>query len=507
MTAIGAGRDAWRRYDEDGGPLSIADIYTWRWNLYTGDAFSTLAATSPYLRDTRIYANTRLLYKHVSAVVTFYQGTVYQGDLSTDGQPLPDGTRGAIPIDPQVKGEEAQQQLMTALSELFSAWNWKQNMTLRPMYGSALGDVLTELVDEPARGLAYPSIVWPGYVKDIDLDYVGNVKAYTLEYMVTEKDDYGNTETYKFTKMVDKEAFRYFKRDEPFDYYGDGAVVKNPYGFVPAIWDRHQIRWGVRGAAATDSTWQALQELNALLSHGKDFQHKAFAAPIVVRGRITSPGQTAVQLGTPPTTQQQAAASAENIDFLQGDENAGIEQPVFDIGQTLAMADRIKEGILDENPEASFYAQLRSMSQVTAPGAERLLGDAVSRCRLVRAGYDMNTVKLFQMAIAMNGMRANLPAGRAGGWARPLTARQLVFKPYDLDSYKKGLMDFSISDRPVVLPTESERLALIAQRESLVTRYGLKQAGVDAADIDRIMQDRGYDLIADMATDAREDAA
>jgi hypothetical protein len=103
-----------------------------------------------------------------------------------------------------------------------------------------------------------------------------------------------------------------------------------------------------------------------------------------------------------------------------------------------------------------------------------LLGDAVAKCRRARTGYDANTVKLFQMGISMCAFRVN-----AGDWGTKLTKRQQVFKDFTLDSYKAGDIDFGISDRPVVLPTESERVQLIAQKENLQTEAAMIEAGVD----------------------------
>jgi len=462
--------------------------YLERWLFFTGELFSDMARTNPYRSDPRVYRNISLLWKHYEAVVTFYASVIYQGDLSTDGRQLPDGTRGAIPIDPQTGSDATNTQLMTAIAELWSAWNWRQQMSLRPMYGAALGDVMTELVDDVERGMVYPRIVWPGYVVDLELDYVGNVKAYALEYRVTEEHRNGQSETYTYRKEVDGDEFRYFKNGDPFDYFGVGAVIANPYGFVPAVWDRHRITWGDRGASATDGTRQALLQLNSIFAHAFDFQRKAFFAPIIVSGKLTKSMQDTVQMAA-PASGKDASVLARQLQFLESDnDNVTIEQAQFDIGKTLEMIEFLRKGIQAENPEASFYQQLREMTQVTAPGAERLMGDVKSRVDLARAGYDAQTVKLFQMALSMCGMRAN------DGWTRPLTRRQAVFLPYTLDTYKAGGMDFGISSRPLILPTEAERIDLIAAKEALVTRYGLAAAGLDEAEIASVLKDRQENL-------------
>src|SRR5690606_22060601 len=169
----------------------------------------------------------RLLWKHVEAVVDFYAATVYQGTLSTDGKPLSDGNLSAIPIEPQTPGKKWDNDLRKALGELWAAWNWQQQKSFRPMYTAAFGDCLTELVDDTDRRFIYPQVIWPGYVKEIELDYVGNVRRYVLEYRTHEKRTDGTINSYLYRKEVDKETFRYFRDGQPYDQYGTGSVVPN----------------------------------------------------------------------------------------------------------------------------------------------------------------------------------------------------------------------------------------------------------------------------------------
>lgn len=510
-TGWSAGRNDWRAAPVDPEINALQARYSQRWLLYTGELFGD-RHTNPYLSDPRIYRNTTLLWKHHEAVVNFYASVIYQGDLSTDGKSLPDGTKGAIPIDPQLPEPDEPvlddaghvvtktpngDRLQAAIAELWSAWNWRQQMSLRPMYGAALGDVLTELVDDVGRGFVFPQIVWPGRVVEIELDYVGNVMSYALEYSVTETDERRKTsETYTYRKEVDKQEFRYYKNGDPFDYYREGSVVPNPYGFVPAIWDRHRIAWGERGASATDGTRQAVMQINSIFSHAFDFQRKAFFAPIIVSGKLTNRDTTTVQLSAPPANAEPSAL-AKQMHFLETDnDKVTIEQAQFDVGKTLEMIQDLREGIEAENPEGRFYSELRSMTQVTAPGAERLMGDVKARVDLARAGYDAQTVKLFQMALSICGFRAN-----SGDWTTKvgpdgvvrrveMTRRQKMFLPYSLDSYHRGEMDFGISSRPLVIPTESERIEIVALKESLETAWGLEEIGIEPSEAARIIAEK-----------------
>lgn len=471
--------------------------YIESWALYNGTMFNDIWKNSNVPTDVKVYKGTRLLTKHAGAVGDFYASTVYQGDVSTDGRPLPTGSTEAIPIDPQVAGAKArQEELLLAIAQLETAWNWKQFMIQRPMMTAVLGDSLTELIDDPRRSFAYPHMVWPGHVTEINIDSVGNVQSYTIEYPTAEKLASGQWVLYTYKRTVDRDAFRYFKDDQPFDYFGDapGGVVPNPYGFVPAVWDRHKIGWGNRGEPALGSTRQALIELNSMLSHAFDFQRKAYLIPSMVSGTVNrskkrirfgksdAPVGEFSESGTDPDLQ--ALMEEYHILPVYG-ENPQLLQPKFELGSTTELVDRLRDWMLQENPEASFYSQLRGMREVTAPAAERILGDAVSLCKRARAGMDIGTIKLFQMAISIIAMRL-----RAGDYANPNSDRLKAFLPYDENSFMAGQLDFGIKDRPVISQSESERLYVIQLRESLTTHYGLRQAGLEETDIDSIFEDR-----------------
>lgn len=491
MTALTTGwtvgLDTWRH-----GPVPqdwdvYQAMYAERWFLYTGELFDDLLRHNPYRDDPSIYRNTKLLWKHIEAVVDFYAGVIYQGSLSTDGTPLPDDVPNAIPILPQTGRDDRDQLLLVAIAELENAWNWRQQMSLRPMYGAALGDVLTEVVDDVERRFVYPQIVWPGYVKDIELDYVGNVRSYTLEYRVPAR---GDDSGYLYRKEVDGDAFRHYRDDKL------QRTVPNPYGFVPAIWDRHRIAapGSVRGKAAADGTRQALLHLNSLFGHALDFQHKAFWVPLMVAGRHSASSTSSVDLGTPPT----GTDLSELYRWVKVPEGSTLLQPAFNLGETRGMVEDIREGILAENPEASFYQQLRDMQQVTAPGAERLMGDVKTRVDLARAGYDAQTVKLFQMAIAIAGFRSQDRSenGWAFGNAR-LDRRRQQFTSFDLDSYARGELDMMIESRPIVLPTEQERIEtelrkieLIRAKEGIGTSWGMEEAEIPREDATKILAQR-----------------
>lgn len=495
--------EAWRQGPTPPEIDALQRSYSEKWGLYDGSIFAVAANSNPYRNDPEVYQGIKLLYKHVEAVVDFYAGSVYQGALADEPE------QGAIPWKLLVSGKVPSQEeiarleaagtplpvndatnLWAAIFELQSAWNWQQQKSRRPMYAAALGDGLVELVDNLDRRFVYPQMVWPGYVRDIELDSVDNVRHYVLEYRVEERDKRGAiTETYTYSKEVDGEAFRYYKNDSPFDY-GDGTVVPNPYGFCPAIWDRHQIgaQGMVRGRSATEGTRQALLQMNSIFSHAFDFQRKAFMQPIGVASSRSGGSSRTVDLSTPPGADR--SDLAQTLDYIMLPEGAQYLQAQMDIGKTREMLSDLREGILSENPEASFYQQLREMQFLSAPGADQAIGDVKKRVDHVRDGEDANTVKLFQMSISMCSFRARGEAWRRRQPNRRLTPRQEVFLPFGANAYENGQMDMKILHRPLVEMTESERLDLLLKKESLQSEWAMREARMSKSDIDAIMAER-----------------
>lgn len=479
--------------------------YAERYALYRGELFIDAWRTNPYKDDPRVYKNISLLWNHTRRVVDFYATITYQGQLSAEPNSgaipiVPDKTlTGAATDDDDVATDSNQVgTLMTAIDMLWQKWNWQKQMSIRPRLGAMLGDVLTELVDDPDYQFVYPKAIWPGYVKAIELDYVGNVRAYTLEYDITERHANGSTETYTYRKEVTEEDYRYFKDDKPFtdtsdDGHGD-AVQPNPYGFVPAVWDRHtDDGLGVRGEAATDASRQALFGMNSLFSHSRDFQHKAFFAPIIVTGAISRRNQRRINLTEPefdPETatseeidahyrrtvgRTEGSAMAQQLKFLQGGENAKIQQAQFNIGQTIEQLNLMKDGILATHPEAQFFDKLADAANVTGPGADRIILPVKGLVEHARSGYDSNTVHIIQMGISMCGYRAN-----NGDWgeAGALSRSRQVFLPYDLGSYSREEMAFTVGPREIVIPGKLEQLELVTGIESLQSPWGLEKMGV-----------------------------
>lgn len=424
----------WSYYNNSMFEKIVGAANTWNWSLYAG-------GWQAYKQNYNLYRNIRMIYNPTRRLVDFYAGQVYPGVLSEDGQKLPDGVMLAVPFS-----EDTSKELRAAIAQFWHWSNWQARKSVQVRYGAALGDVLIEIIDDVAHGTVAADIIWPGYIINLETDLAGNVKQYTMQYQA--QDEAGG---YLYKKQVDGHAFRYFRNDEPWDY-GSGQVAENPYGFVPAVWIKHIDIGGRHGSPAISGSFGKVDELNNLASHAHDQIHKVIGAPALIASSGTITNISNTQKRSPTADFVEPATDQENIMMLKGPADSKVSSLVGDLNlaDALAFMKELTGEIENDHPELVFYKELRSMSQVTGPGAQRLVGDATARFAESSALYDQGNMRLFQMAVAIAGFRAN-----SGAWGS-LNRHQQKFTPFDLDSYAAGDLDMAIMPRPLLVPTRQE---------------------------------------------------
>jgi hypothetical protein len=515
LDRVRAAVNAYQGYDATWSPGSDRQRYRQLWAWYAGEWWHDPRMRAQQTWQPSLYRNTRQVWRQASAIVNFYDQFVYEGDLSTNGEPLSDGTRGAIPIDPQTGSDSTDKQLVVAIHQLFAMWRYQQHMSVAPRLCAALGDCLTEIVDDYKRGMVYPRVIRPDYVPDCDLelDDLGNVKRYAIEYpvIVPASKAFGrvvDADTYLFRKEVDGETFRYYKDGLPFDYPDIGpAVQRNPYGFAPAVWERHEeVPWSNRGIAATERTLQQTMQLNSTLSHAIDYQSKQFAIPVGVVGSavtaragrvVTLPGGVSVTFprDQDPTLDEIAVArqqAAEQQHLIGMDPTGKFVTADFNVGSTTEMLNLVMESILSESPEARYAQHIMTMSQVSGPGMERILAPIVGLIKAARKMHDPATEKKLQIGVTIMGYRFNNGDAPAE-IVRSRPDRFAAFAPFDLTSYGKGLEDFTIPGRPVFPETpleEAQRMLYVQQvtDPDLMLQLGRNEATVEQLTADRQAQ-------------------
>jgi hypothetical protein len=462
---------AWRGPRETDSADSIRARLNLLWSYYDNSVFDNLAAWASYRSNYTLYRNIRSIYNPTRRLVNFYVAQVYPGVLSEDATKLPDGVAIAIPFS-----DDTDEALKLAIAQFWQWSNWQSNNKLMVRYGGATGSCLVEVVDNVARGKITTAVRWPGLLADralddspsLVLDDVGNVKFYALEYQAT--DEAGDSYTYR--KEVSQEAFTEYRDDEV------TSQEDNPYGFVPAVWCKHVDEgWGVDGeglygAPAISGSIGKIDELNGLASHSNDQIDLLIDSPGIISsdGKIGRVGEQANAIKATRAAAVDEFASPAATSTLRTLRRLLLHAPKgaswvpltgnLQPEQAIPAMDHLLTEIEHDFPELGMYQELRKMSEVTGPGAARMMGDVYSRVLEVSSNYDTQSIKLFQMAAAIGGFRYQ---ENREGW-RLRTAAQAKFAPFGLDSYARGELNMAIMPRPLIPMTEDDTITLTGKR-------------------------------------------
>ena len=437
--------------------------YTYLWSCYQNTQFDDRSLWAKYRERYTLYQNIRSVYNPTARLVDFYVGQVYPGVLSDDASKLPDGVPLAIPLS-----DDTDEKLKMAIAQFWQWANWQSNNKLMVLFGATFGSCLVEIVDPTERGKVFTSIVWPGFVNELALDEIGNIKSYALEYDTEDGDG-----SFKFRKEVDQEVYRYFRNDIPFVPEGaTDAVQEHRFGFVPAVWCKHRDIGSDFGAPAIAKSLAKIDELNGLATHTHDHVDKLIDSPGIISsdGGIGRLGEQAAAIKSAAQAASDEFATAGAHLSLRTLKRLLLKAPKgaswipltgnLQPEQVLPIMEQLLAEIEHDFPELSMYTELRKMSQVTGPAAARMMGDVYSRVLEVSSNYDTQSIKLFQMAVAIGGAR--YAEGR-DGWALR-TPQQAKFGPFDLDSYARGDLDFSIMPRPLIAMTEDDMIVMTGKR-------------------------------------------
>lgn len=436
--------------------------YLWAW--YNSSIFDDLATWGQYKHRYKLYRYTRPIYNPTRRLVDFYAGILYPGNLTADGrQAESHGAQLAIPL-----AEDTPDALRAALGQSWQWSNWQARKSVLGRYGAALGDVGVEITDDPERRKVTYAPVWPGMIADLTMDGNDNVTAYRIEYEAMDEE---TGQPYTYARTVDKEWIATYRDDTPHAYGDQPAEYGNPYGFVPFVWIKHTDTGGTHGQPAMRNltTWD---ELNSLASHNSDKAHQILAAPILVSGDGVSRLGSDPSKAGPTENLTDAQSRQESLNILKAGPGATVNTLQPNPGEALENIDRLIGQIEKDHPELTMYEKLRGMSQVTGPAAERLLGDAAIYINDARSNYDQGLIRVFQMAIAIAGWRAN-----SGAWGKDLDAQRAAFAPFDLGSYERGDLDMEILPRPLVPATALEQMQLDRMRQGMERDNAATQAG------------------------------
>jgi hypothetical protein len=410
--------------------------YDFAWRFYTNEIYSQLSSylAATYPAGSQLYKYTKGLRNPVPSWVDFYVTNVWGGTLDLDagnGKEKP----SALPI---ITDNDA---LRPAIAKLWQWSNWNAKRLLATTYSAALGDAFIVVVDSPTARKAYMQVRRPSEFTDIEWDDFGHVKRAVIEYRT--EDDQDHPFTFKqviehpivwggkftrYTTFKDNHLFAY-----PENQMNGQATAQweVPYDFVPVVHVPFRDTgegWGALGYSATIPKIDAANSLASLLGAqiGKTV-NPAYVAYGVQPGNITVGSGNNDDQGEIP------------ILYIPKPPSEASLQPLIteiDLSGALALLDAQLADIARDLPELRMSEAMRSGLSGEALG--RAFSDVAARIGAARGNHDSGLVRAHQMAIAIAGASGYDPA----------------FRGFDLNSFKSGLLDHGIGDRPI-LPTST----------------------------------------------------
>jgi len=458
-------------------------IYDRLWEYYTNTMWLDLAAWESYMAEHGLYRHIRPIYNPIFRLDAFYQ-SIYPGLLSTGSTRPPDGMPLAIPLARNTPDE-----IRAAIGNAWRWSNWQEQKNVYITRAVVTGNSFVRIADDLDGRKVYAESVWPGHVQDLELDSSGNVTSYVIQYDTyappsaslppASSSPSSHRQLVTFTEQVTQERI--------FQQLGDTVLrdEENPYGFVPAIWWRFNNVGSVYGLPAFFASMGKIDELNHLMSLVHDEVFKTVGSPILLRGVVNPAGFPVAKRGSTADFSYRHSDREEKGIIFAPNENAGIETLKTNVAEALQVADGLRKEIENDFPELTAYVALREMTQTTGPVVDALSADVKNRFAKAAASSDQQMVKLWQMVLAIAGMRVN-----RGDWGprSELDRTRLSFQPFSLASYEAEELDFAIEMRPLVYPSARSRY----EDEEVFYRAlsTARNAGIPA---DVFLRDMGWD--------------
>ena len=385
-----------------------------------------------HLKERGLYRHTRPLYNPVFRLVELEAAKAYGGALDWD-----DFSGGAIPL------QNADDRIVEAVRQVMKWSNWGQRKTLYARNGSRFGDAVINVTTDFFSQKVRLELLHPGVVREIETGPTGFVKRAMIEY---ERQEPGEDRPWLYRLEIDEDSFATFRDGEPYAFHADPfgnlePAWPNPYGFVPLITSQ-SLDFGERwGGTSFHASTEKIEEANDLASILHDQIRKAVTAPWFMPG-LTSLSQLKEETASAGDDEASAEVERSSVPVILAPKEARAEPLVapINIADSLKTLDRLLEEIEDEIPQLSLNRMRKQGENLTYPGVVTAYDDAISRIQEFRSNMDGGLLRALQMAISIGAYH-----------------RFEGFRPFSLDSYRQGLLDFQIAERPVIRDSLSKR--------------------------------------------------
>jgi hypothetical protein len=408
-------------------------------------------------------------------IVEFYPAHLWPGDLPA-----------ALPIQ-QPATASPNDQLITAIQQVWTWSNWAAKKQLFARWLPMLGDVFLKVVQPVGVPRVYFEMVDPASVVDFDVDERGYLTYVRIDVPREERQgDQRDCYTHVEIWAKDRQDYRRWEiRNQTApatDQLGEPAetIPFRGYDFVPLVHVRYLDIGELRGVGAFQLSLDKIDEVNRLATRLSQlmFRHNR-ATMAVMANSVDDAGRP---LPAPELATQTVGEDADVL-YLPGMSRAESLVPNLNYeAYRLWIADTLDE-LQADNPELAWWriTEQASARDLSSLAIKAMLRPAISRLLEVRGNAEDALARADMMAVSL------AQAARLPGFT-------------DLPSYASGGLEHTFAPREVITPSEAEE-ATTAQVEwtTAVTQASL---GVSHS---QVLRERGYtdDQIAAM----REESA
>jgi hypothetical protein len=404
--------------------------YSMLWAMYEGTVFRAFNSWSTKHRtDHNLYKYTRDIYNPTSRIGTFYQTYLLGGDFEYKLGDVP----VKLPFPFQSNNEKTDAAIRKILKDS-NAMEWRSRLGL---LGSLLGDVFIKVCDDGEKITL--ECVSPEQFPVITVDNIGNVTYYQYEEEIrTVSSLSGTIEKTRYTEICYLEngrcVFETFRNGIPFDWGNGASKWIYESNVIPLIHIKHNDVGRVFGASEVLFTMPLVRELEDITSKVSDQIRKMVDSPWFFAG-VKIPNR---RRSTDEQQRTDEDPSRRELPAIYSNDPHSKPYPLvapLDLEAALNHISNLYIAMEKTFPELRLNKGLdKTSGDVSGRALIVARQEAQDKVALRRQNYDNGLVKAITLALRLSLKR---------GYIVDITEEETLF---------------SISDRPVFLLHESERL-------------------------------------------------
>lgn len=415
--------------------------------------------------EMNLYRHIREIYNPVQRLAKLESAKISGGEID-----WVNGLRtGAVPV------VGADDRLLAAIVQILKWSNWGTQKGPYTLQGAKKGDSFLKVVDDVARGRVRIEVLNPRKVRHCAFDDVGNIKAITIQYYMT--DETGKDFIYR--EEIDQDFFYYWRvyslnaDDKAFDRK-DARIEENPYGFVPVRHVPHRKEEdSAYGRTSFSGSLSKIIQLNDIAAPTHDGVRLGVDPKYVAKGGIMRDARS----------DEERARDAVTVISVPKDGDLSPLGLQLSIADALSAMQLLIKEIEYDMPQLSLQDIRNRSGDTTGVAIRGAYSDATDLLLEAMSNYDQGLISTLQMAISIGAFRS-----REGGDKRE---NYRAFAPYDPEtSYQNGDLDFYIKPREIFPDeiTKERRIQLLNESVDKDTfPYVARELDVPEEDIEAMV--------------------